>query len=102
MFRRLNKRPKRAAERHVPHSYVDVTRLIRVEPTVWDVDVMYVHGLSQWGETVRFSITEYDASTLTIVVTDNDFPGDRERRVTVPGSIDVEQFVRDFLIAGRW
>jgi len=102
-MRLLTRRPKRAAQAHVDHALVEVTKLLRVTTTMWSAHVTYTHGLSTWSERVHFSILASSESTLTvIVITDGDFPRDRERRVTVPDTVDVEQFVLDYLIAGRW
>lgn len=102
MLRFKSRRPKRAAQRHVDHSRVDVDSLTRLTTTMWEARVTYTHGLSEWAETVRFTVLSWGESTLTILVTDHDFPGDRERRVLVPDHVDMEQFVLDYLIAGRW
>lgn len=101
MFRRLNKAPKRAAQRHLDHSYVDVTRIIACE-LGYRAEVTYSHGLTQWQESVTFEVAGRSDSMLTVLVTDSDFPHDRARLVSLKEGIDMMQFIRDYLIAGRW
>jgi hypothetical protein len=101
MFRRINKRPKRAAQRHANHSYVDVTRIIAC-PLGYRADVVYAYGLAQWEESVTFEVVSWSDSTLTVCVTDSDYPMDRARLVSVREGADMVQFIHDYLIAGRW
>jgi hypothetical protein len=106
MFRMATKptrRPKRAAQRHTEHSHVDVTSLTRLTLTEWEAAVTYSHALSSWEERVRFVVLpEPTASMLTVTITDSDFPSDRVRRVAIPRTADMVQFILDYLIAGRW
>lgn len=107
MFRMVTpkrtRKPKRAAQRHEPRSHVDVTRLVRLGLTLWEADVTYSHALSSWEERVRFTVEPPAAdSMLTVVISDGDYPQDRLRRVVIPRTADMPQFILDYLIAGRW
>lgn len=107
MFRmappRRTRKPKRAAQRHEERSHTDVTSLVRLGLTMWEADVTYSHGLSCWDERVRFVVQPPAVeSMLTVLITDSDFPTDRARRVVVPRTTDMPQFILDYLIAGRW
>lgn len=100
---RRTRKPKRAAQRHIERSHTDVTSLVRLGLTLWEADVTYSHGLSTWDERVRFSVQPPAVeSMLTVVITDGDYPEDRVRRVAIPRTADMAQFILDYLIAGRW
>lgn len=102
-MRRLNtRRPKRAAQRHHDRAMTEVTRLVRLSPSMWSATVTYSHGLSEWSERVRFVVESATESALTVVITDGDFPKDRARRVHLDAHVDFAQFIHDYLIAGRW
>ncbi len=102
MRRLATRRPKRAAQRHQSHALTEVERVIRLAPGLWTAHVTYLHGLSQWSETVRFEVVTRTESVLTVHITDSDYPTDRRHVVQVPAPCDFPAFVRTYLIAGRW
>ena len=97
-----SRRITRTHDAHGPRSRVNIERIVRTRPSRWVATVEYVRGTAVWQERVTFSRTLTLSGTMTVSITDADYPADRETRLFFDAKRDMAQLIRDYLIAGRW
>ena len=98
----VTKRPKRAVQRGVNHSYVTVISITRTTPFSWVADVEYSYGKNTWPESVTFDTERTRDGKRAVTITDSDYPSDRAQKVVIEASVDMPTFITSFIISGRW
>ncbi len=106
MSKRSDRAARTVAKRRQGRSFIEVLSVVRLQPFVWEAEVEYSYGLSTWTDRVRFVVVLTENAAVCIDVSDPDHPQDGVRHAYVEpnsdGSLDMPQFIHDYLVAGRW
>lgn len=81
---------------------INIHRHAMATPPSYEVTVSHHHGSAVWRERVLFNVGTYDAGRNIVIVSDMDYPDDRNLTLILNHEVDMPTFITNFIISGRW